>query len=106
MDYPLNSNYPELSDTLYWMGPVDTQNMSVRLEANGEENGPWCGAVDRIGGVSNDATKSTFIYRYNVLLTDTDVEGAYSFVAVVTHSNGKVERIPLRGTINVVKCPG
>lgn len=104
MEYLLNSNYPELSDTLYWYGPVNTVNMQVRLEANNQVDGAFCGAVDRLGGVSNDARKSTFIWRYNVQLTDTVNEESYTFVAVVTHADGKVERIPLKGTVEVVKC--
>jgi len=98
--YKAGDSYPGIKGVISYDGEVDTDGMTARFLANGNNTGPFTATVTREGGDSMNPSFSTFEWSYNVESTDTLV-GTYDIELVITHASGEIETINGNVTIRV-----
>ena len=102
--FNINDTYPNLKGTLYWDGPVTTNEMSVSLISNGNDSGQFAGPAENLGGVSDDQTMSSLEWSFDVTQKDTVKLGAFILCMSVGHPDGDIETVDLECTIGVSEC--
>lgn len=96
-------SYPNLFDTVTWLGDVPTDDVTGIMIANGVETGQFTGELVKTSNVTA-ADKSTWSWHFDVLAKDTAKAGSFKLCLRLTHENGDQETIDIDTTAKVVEC--
>lgn len=99
----LGDGRDDVGGKVSWAGSINTADMTGVL-VTGKGTGPYNGAVTRTGGVSGNATESTFEWAYDVTAADNSQLGDFFPLLRLTHSNNKQETVDIKLRIEVKGC--
>lgn len=100
--FKAGDSYPGIKGVISYDGEVDTEAMTARFLANGNDTGPFTDPVVRDGGDSMNPSFSTFEWFYDVTVDDTLI-GTYDIEIVITHASSEIETINAGVTIRVIQ---
>ena len=103
-EFTVGDSYPNLFDTVKWMGDITVDNITGIMVANGSESGQFTGALVAESSV-NGAAESTWSWSFDVKAADTAKVGSFKLCLRLTHSpSGDVETIDIDTVAKVVEC--
>ena len=101
--FTVGDSYPNLFDTVKWLGDIPVDNITGIMVANGEETGQFTGALVAESAV-NGAAESTWSWSFDVKTTDTAAVGSFKLCLRLTHENGDIETIDIDTVAKVIEC--
>ena len=101
--FTVGDSYPNLFDTVKWLGDIPVDNVTGIMVANGSEEGQFTGPLLRTSS-QNGSDESTWSWHFDVKDTDTVAVGSFKLCLRLTHENGDIETIDIDTVAKVVEC--